>query len=155
MAERQQRVDQLAQLAGGPLPDRLMMDDDQVRQLHRAGMGIGGHTLNHPILARLPAEEARAEIAAGKASLEHMIGAPVTLFAYPNGKPGTDYQAEHVEIVRELGFEAAVSTAWGASRTPDFFQLPRFTPWDRQRRKFLLRLMRNLTTTADIVGAGQ
>ena len=153
MAERQLQVDQLALLAGGPLPARLMMDDEQVRQLHRAGMGIGGHTVNHPILARLPADEARAEIAAGKAALERMIGAPVPLFAYPNGKPGTDYQAEHVAMVRELGFEAAVSTAWGASRTPDFFQLPRFTPWDRSPRRFTLRLARNLRLPAQTVQA--
>jgi len=153
IAERQEQVDKLAVLAGGPLPTRLMMNDEQVRQLHRAGMGIGGHTVNHPILARLPAEEARAEIAAGKAALEQMIGAQVPLFAYPNGKPGTDYQAEHVAMVRELGFEAAVSTAWGASHAPDFFQLPRFTPWDRSPRRFTLRLARNLRLAAQTVQA--
>jgi peptidoglycan/xylan/chitin deacetylase (PgdA/CDA1 family) len=152
MAERQQQVDRLALLAGGPLPSRLMMDDEQVRQLHRAGMAIGGHTVNHPILARLPAAEARAEIAAGKAALEQLTGAPVRLFAYPNGKPGTDYLAEHVAMVRELGFEAAVSTAWGASRQPDLFQLPRFTPWDRTPRRFTLRMARNLRLPAQLLG---
>jgi peptidoglycan/xylan/chitin deacetylase (PgdA/CDA1 family) len=148
MAQRQVAVDQLAQLAGVPLPTDLMMSDAQVRQLHAAGMGIGGHTVNHPILARLPADEARREIAAGKQALEQLLGAPVELFAYPNGKPDEDYRAEHVAMVREAGFEAAVSTAWGASRAPDFFQLPRFTPWDRHPRRFTLRLARNLRQPA-------
>lgn len=148
MAQRQVAVDQLAQLAGVPLPTDLMMSDAQVRQLHAAGMGIGGHTVNHPILARLPADEARREIADGKQALERLLGAPVELFAYPNGKPDEDYRAEHVAMVQELGFEAAVSTAWGASRAPDFFQLPRFTPWDRHPRRFTLRLARNLRQQA-------
>jgi hypothetical protein len=51
-------------------------------------------------------------------------------------------------MVREAGFEAAVSTAWGASRAPDYFQLPRFTPWDRHPRRFTLRLARNLRQPA-------
>ena len=120
-------------------------DAEQVRQLHQAGMEIGGHTVNHPIIARLPAPAARQEIADGKAALEAMIGAPVRLFAYPNGKPGQDYQAEHVAMVKQLGFDAAVSTSWGAARAgSDLFQLPRFTPWDRDQLRFTLRMMKNL-----------
>jgi hypothetical protein len=48
-------------------------------------------------------------------------------------------------MVKDLGFEAAVSTAWGAARTgSDFYQLPRFTPWDRGRDRFLLRMTQNM-----------
>jgi peptidoglycan/xylan/chitin deacetylase (PgdA/CDA1 family) len=116
-----------------------------VRQLHRAGMEIGGHTVNHPIVARLQKAAARAEIADGKAALEQIVGDQIRLFAYPNGKPGQDYLAEHVAMVKDLGFEAAVSTAWGAAaRGGDLFQLPRFTPWDRGELGFTLRMMRNL-----------
>jgi peptidoglycan/xylan/chitin deacetylase (PgdA/CDA1 family) len=149
MAERQAQVARLAAIAGGaPAPD-LMMTSDQVRQLRAAGMQIGAHTVNHPILARLPSAQARAEIADGKRALEDITGATVKLFAYPNGKPGEDYLAEHVTMARELGFDGAVSTAWGASRdTPDLFQMPRFTPWDRAPSRFMLRLARNLTATA-------
>jgi hypothetical protein len=59
--------------------------------------------------------------------------------------------AEHVAMVRELGFEGAVSTAWGAQphgQEPDLFQLPRFTPWDRSPWRFTARLARNLTQRA-------
>jgi len=48
-------------------------------------------------------------------------------------------------MVRELGFTAAVSTAWGAaSRRSDRHQLPRFTPWDGTRWRYGARLMANL-----------
>jgi peptidoglycan/xylan/chitin deacetylase (PgdA/CDA1 family) len=149
MEERLVQVNRLAASTGLALPDNLMMSREQVRQLHRAGMGIGAHTVNHPILAALPAAAARAEIEAGKLAVEDIIGERVPLFAYPNGKPGSDYRAEHVAMVRELGFEGAVSTSWGASKhNDDLFQLPRFTPWDRRPLHFMLRLARNLTQPA-------
>jgi peptidoglycan/xylan/chitin deacetylase (PgdA/CDA1 family) len=144
--ERQRQVDAMAALLGVSVPDDLMMRSEQVRQLHRAGMDIGGHTVNHPIIARMDSASARAEIAAGKAELEQLTQAPVKLFAYPNGKPGQDYQAEHVAMVESLGFDAAVCTAWGAAAPgSDLYQLPRFTPWDEGQAGFTLRMMRNLT----------
>ncbi len=149
---RLEQVNRLAALAGCVLPDDLMMCSEQVRRLHRAGMEIGAHTVNHPILASSAPEVARAEIANGKQALESIIGERVRLFAYPNGKPGTDYRAEHVAMVRELGFDAAVSTAWGgAGAAPDLFQLPRFSPWDRDRLRYTLRMAKNLTMKAERV----
>lgn len=130
--------------AGTELPHDLMMTSGQVRELHRAGMQIGAHTVNHPILAGLPSVGAHREIADSKAHLEAIVGQTVSLFAYPNGRPGDDYEDEAVAIVRDCGFDAAMSTVWGAaSNGSDLFQLPRFTPWDRSRRRFGLRLAAN------------
>jgi len=90
------------------------------------------------------AMEARAEIVEGKRRLEEITDAPVTLFAYPNGKPGRDYGPRDVELVRRAGFAAAVSTRAGAAnRASDLFQLPRFTPWDKSPRRFGMRLLAN------------
>ncbi len=152
MDERLRQVQAIAALSTVQLPDDLMMSDAQVRQLHAAGIEIGAHTVDHPILARLSPAEARQQIGDGKAALEQLIGAAVKLFAYPNGKPGRDYLAEHVAIVKELGFTGAVSTSWGAARAgTDLFQLPRFTPWDRARLPFTLRLLKNLRSRGDTV----
>ncbi len=127
------------------LPNDLMMTTAQLKSLHAAGMEIGGHTHRHPILAKLDRAAARAEIAAGKTMLEDKLGARVRVFAYPNGKPGTDYLPEQAEIVRALGFEAAVSTSHGVStRSSDMYQLARFTPWDTNRTTYALRLLQNL-----------
>ena len=55
-------------------------------------------------------------------------------------------------MVKDIGFEAAVSTSWGAARPGgDLFQLPRFTPWDRGHLRFMLRLMQNLRRNGDTV----
>ena len=129
------------------LPNNLMMTTAQLKNLHAAGMEIGGHTHRHPILAKLDRDAAQAEIAAGKTVLEDKLGTPVRLFAYPNGKPGTDYLPEQAEIVQELGFEAAVSTSHGVStRSSDMYQLARFTPWDAKPTAYALRLLQNLAT---------
>ncbi|MFD2365210.1 polysaccharide deacetylase family protein [Pseudoduganella sp. GCM10020061] len=144
-----ERVELAARIADGSharLPNDLMMTTAQVRSLHAAGMEIGAHTVHHPILATLRAPAARHEIACGRDALEAITGGKVGLFAYPNGKPGQDYLPEHVGMVRALGFDGAVSTAWGAGG--DAFQLPRFTPWDRSPLRFALRLAHNLTYPA-------
>ncbi|MBW8844400.1 MAG: polysaccharide deacetylase family protein [Burkholderiales bacterium] len=143
---RQALVDAIAARAEAALPDDLMMSSAQVRALRDAGMQIGAHTASHPILASLSENEAADEMARGKARLEQILGERVTMFAYPNGKPGTDYLPQRDPgLARELGFESAVSTAWGAARggRSDPFQIPRFTPWDRGRGRFGLRLLRN------------
>lgn len=143
--ERAARAWALAQAAGVSVPKDLMLTSSQVEGLRAAGMSIGAHTITHPILARLEARDAMREIGNGKERLEAMLGERVPLFAYPNGKPGTDYEQEHVEMVRRIGFTAAVSTAWGvATGASDPFQLPRFTPWDRHRFRYGLRCAQNL-----------
>ncbi len=144
-AERVSLTEQLAQLAQVQLPRQLMMSSGQVQSMHRAGMQIGAHTVSHPILARLDPQQARDEIQASRDVLEHLLGERVGLFAYPNGKPGEDYSPENVELVRSLGFDAAVSTQWGTSGAGDDpFQIRRFTPWDPSRLRFGIRLLRNL-----------
>jgi len=144
-AQRDAAVADVVAGAGIILPTDLMLTPDELRRWHAAGQQVGAHTVNHPILARLPEAEAVAEITRGRAELEAIVDERVGLFAYPNGKPGVDYLPRHVEIVRELGFDAAVSTRWGvsSSRSPAF-ELPRFTPWDRTRSRFGLRMLRQL-----------
>ena len=123
-----------------------MMRAEGVRRLAAAGMGIGAHTVTHPILAVVDDATARQEIRASRETLEAIVRQPVRLFAYPNGKPGPDYRRRDVDLVRSLGFDAAFSTAWGAARREDErFELPRFTPWDRTPARWALRLARNLS----------
>jgi peptidoglycan/xylan/chitin deacetylase (PgdA/CDA1 family) len=142
--QRQDTVAALASHVGDALPVTLMMSSDQVRTLVSAGMEVGAHTVNHPILTRLDDQRAYREIHDGRESLEEITGNPVTLFAYPNGKPGRDYDQRHVAMVKRAGFRAAVSTQWGVSRAgSDRFQLPRFTPWHVSPAAFHMALVRS------------
>lgn len=143
--ERAALVAKVAPLAGVEVPTDLMMTTAQLRRMADAGMEIGAHTVTHPILARIPLEEARREIEGSRDDLEALLGKTPTLFAYPNGKPGYDFTGEHAKLVLEAGFSAAVSTAWGtAGPADDLFQIPRMTPWDRSSARFGARLMVNL-----------
>ena len=122
-----------------------MLSSDQLLALHRAGMEIGAHTVSHAILSAISNAEARAEIAQGRARLEEIIQSPVRLFAYPNGRPGRDFEQRHIQMLHSQGFEGAVTTAWGAVHPDtDPFLLPRFTPWDRSSSRFMLRMASNL-----------
>lgn len=147
--ERDQCVVDVARCSAASLPDDLMMTDHQVRMLRCAGMLVGAHTVSHPILARLDRDHIRDEIGRSRDTLQSLLNEPVRLFAYPNGKPGQDYLADAVEVVRSLGFDAAMSTKWGAaSQSSDLFQLPRFTPWDKGSFGFGSRLAHNLLRRA-------
>ena len=153
-ARRDALADEVARAAGAGAPCDLMMTSAQVRALSQAGMQIGAHTHRHPILAGLSAAEATHEIAQSRDRLQDIVQRPVPLFAYPNGRPGTDYSAENVQQVRSLGFVAACTTAHGAAGPgADPFQLPRFTPWDRAPWKFGARLARNLRVPAPALAA--
>jgi len=143
--EREAKAAAVAARYAVALPDNLMLTGDQLRQMHDAGMTIGAHTASHPILARLPDEQARSEILKGKERLERAIGEPVRFFAYPNGGPDQDYHASHVRMVRESGFDAAFSTAIGtADAASDLYQIPRFRPWGRTRVRYGLRFAKSL-----------
>lgn len=143
--ERESRAAALAIDLRANLPADLMLTSVQVREMNRVGMTIGAHTVSHPILANLSVDDARTEILESKRRLEELTGDGVTLFAYPNGRPGKDYTARDAELVKAAGFAAAVSTSPGAaSAGSDLFQLPRFTPWDRSPLKYGARLARNL-----------
>lgn len=141
---RESRTREIAAITGVRLPDDLMMTRAQLVALHTAGMEIGGHTLSHPILAKVDESIARAEIADGRKMLSEIVRSPVQLFAYPNGRPGTDYDGRHTRIVKALGFKAAVSTAGGsADGFADCYQLPRFSPWDRTPGRYVARVIDN------------
>jgi peptidoglycan/xylan/chitin deacetylase (PgdA/CDA1 family) len=147
---RQASVEAMCALVPVVPAANLMMTSEQIRVLHRAGMEIGGHTANHPILTRMENDAARAEIAQGKEMLEEIVRASVRLFAYPNGKPGQDYLSDHVRMLKALGFDAAVSTAHGAARRgSDLYQLPRFTPWGQGLGRFTLQMAQNMLVTPE------
>ncbi|WP_293264273.1 polysaccharide deacetylase family protein [Neptunomonas sp.] len=141
---RAEAVEFIESLAEHTLPRDLMLTDQQIKNLSDAGVEIGGHTVSHPILAKLDNAQAKQEIFDGKKCLENIINKKIKYFAYPNGKLGHDYLENQIRIVKEAGFEAAVSTTWGVStRNSDCYQLARFTPWDKRADKFFLRLLLN------------
>lgn len=149
MRGRDEMLARLQARVKSPLPVDLMMTTEHVRTLHAEAMEIGCHTDKHPILTRVSNDVVHSEITRSRSRLEDIIQAPVRFFAYPNGIPSDDYNPDHVNIVKGLGFKAAFSTAWGAAKpSSNLFELPRFTPWDRTSPEFALRLI--LSRRADL-----
>jgi len=147
--ERLARVGEILERLGCRPPRSPMMTPAEVRRLADLDIEIGGHTVNHPILSRLDDEAARREIVDGRTTLEAWTGRPVRFFAYPNGRPGEDYTARDVALVRAAGFEAAVSTRAALACNPDDdFELPRVGPWSNAPLKFGVHLARRFTDGA-------
>jgi peptidoglycan/xylan/chitin deacetylase (PgdA/CDA1 family) len=146
--ERDALARQFAQIAESQVPSDLMLTSGSLDSLSHHGIEIGAHTSHHPILAQTSVDVAWSEIRDSRVWLERSTGKKVTMFAYPNGKPYRDYRIEHVQMVREAGYEAAVSTAHGAANVEsDVYQLPRFTPWHYTSNRFDVLMMKNLTRT--------
>lgn len=143
--ERDESVRDICSACGSPeLPSDLMMRSRQLQQITQCGMEVGGHTVRHPILRALSDEVAMNEIVSGRSVLQTLTDTPVELFAYPNGRPGIDYDHRHVRMVQEAGFIGAVSTAPGVANTlSEQFELPRFTPWDHSLTKWMFRLLKS------------
>ena len=140
---REEIATDLYERSGAPSV-QMMLTADDIQRLHQAGMEIGGHTVSHPILTAIDDKHARREIFDNKTTLETIIGTPIKTFAYPNGRPGQDYDARHVALVRESGFAHALTTAPGtAQATTEGWQIPRFTAWDRSHPRYLARMLRN------------
>jgi peptidoglycan/xylan/chitin deacetylase (PgdA/CDA1 family) len=144
--QRQALIAQLRQRSDVALRPDLMLTPPMVRELARNGWEIGAHTVSHPILTCMNDADAAEEIRASKAHLESIIDAPVRYFAYPNGKPGQDFDDRHVEMARAAGYEAAFTTVHGlVGHGDDPFRLQRSRPWDRSPLRFTLRLLRWLS----------
>ncbi|MBL0150820.1 MAG: polysaccharide deacetylase family protein [Ideonella sp.] len=124
------------------------MRSDQVKGLRQGGMLVGAHTVSHPILARLPAPEARTKSPKAANRFKAILGERVSLFAYPNGKARAGLHRRHRGPRPRPRLRCRRQHRLGRRLTRhDRIQLPRFTPWDMQRTRFGLRMMHNLWTT--------
>lgn len=141
--ERDDLVARLCAMSGVTLPKDLMMTSGQVRALHAAGMDVGGHTISHPILARLDDDASREEIAGGRARLAGILGVAPRSFAYPNGRPGDDFEARHARMVEDAGYSYALSTIPGcATSRADRWSLPRVTLWSTTPARLTANLLK-------------
>lgn len=118
--------------------EKLMLTWDEALELDCGGFTLQAHTLTHPILSRVTAEQLEAEIGGSKRMLEARLQRPVELFAYPNGKK-EDFDEAAKDAVRRHGFRAAFSTVFGRCRAgDDRFAYTRASPWHHDLPGFSL-----------------
>jgi len=90
----------------------------EAKELHRAGIEFGSHTVHHPELVDLPWPDIQSEIADSKAQIENQLGAPVKAFAYPYAFPQTrrDFVDRFKDLLMIGGYETCVTTQIGRHR---------------------------------------
>jgi len=101
-----------------PFPNEsdLMMTWDDARTLVKSGHTVGSHTMTHPNVAHVSAEDARSELTDSKLKLEKELGEAVKHFAYPHPALNPQWNETTLKITEELGYATAVTTTLGAVR---------------------------------------
>jgi len=102
----------------GQAPE-LWMTWDMVRALRAGGMTIGGHTVSHPVLARLTRELQSREIADCKRRIETELGEPMRYLSYPYGLRWA-FNDDTRACLSEHGIELAFSDYGGYRRYGDW-----------------------------------
>ncbi len=87
-------------------PRRLMLDWDEIRAMHAAGLRFGGHTVSHSYLDVLGPDALRAELRGCRAVIEREIGDAPTAFAYPDGR----FSKPVLAATRAAGYSVAGTT---------------------------------------------
>ncbi|MBD2362795.1 polysaccharide deacetylase family protein [Anabaena minutissima FACHB-250] len=131
--ERSKLLDELAIWANAEPVGRSThrsLSNEEILALESGGLiEIGGHTITHPFLSKLPIVSQRDEIQQSKNHLEEILGHLITSFSYPNGS----YTTETTTIVKEAGFTCACSSIVGKVQPhSNFLLLPRVVveDWD-------------------------
>jgi hypothetical protein len=108
--------------------DGLFMTWGQIREMRAAGMSIGSHTHNHPVLSGIDIASQRDELATSKKILENELSAPIRCLAYPVGRVGT-YSQDTCSIARETGYALGFTAIQRSDRLPlqSEFEIGRFT----------------------------
>lgn len=91
------------------------MSWDQVREMSRAGIEFGSHSVSHPILANLDDASLTRELVDSKVVIERETGKPVQVLAYPVGQDFA-YDGRVVQTAQAAGYRLAVSYISGVNR---------------------------------------
>lgn len=100
-----------------------MMTWEELTSLDPALITVGSHTLSHPILTTLPAEELDRELRESRRVLEQKLNREIPFFCYPNGS----YDERVYQAVKN-NYSAAVTTETGVlghKNEIDLHRLPR------------------------------
>ena len=92
------------------------MSDDQLRELDSLdGIELGAHSVSHPHLDAIGAEQAKGEIERSRDDLAEILGHPIASFAYPHGA----YSPTVRKLVDAAGFDAVAAVKNALSHPAD------------------------------------
>lgn len=98
------------------------MNWDEIKILADDGVEVGCHTRTHPSLRSLASSKFDGEILQSRSAIEGNAHTAVQTFCYPSG----EYRQGAVDMIRQNGYSAAVTTKYGtAGYNNDMYLLPR------------------------------
>lgn len=104
--------------AGG----KSLFDWDQAREMSRAGMEFGSHTIKHLDLTTVYLDEVRRQLQLSKQAMEEQLGVPIVALSYPFGM----FNPKVVAATEAAGYRAAVILCCGYKQTADaMLMMPR------------------------------
>jgi peptidoglycan/xylan/chitin deacetylase (PgdA/CDA1 family) len=134
--DRQKVLDDLLLWAGAESaarPTHRTLTTDELVLLHEGTLiEIGAHTMTHPFLSTLSANDQRSEIQESKSILERILNQPVTSFAFPHGSSNAETDA----AIQKDFLCACSSIADAVWRNSECFQLPRLGVRDWNQETF-------------------
>ena len=129
-------IDHLLSLCQVQIPhdigNSFILSWDEIREMAHNGIQFGAHSINHPILTRIPLIEAENEIKESKRQIEQELDQEIFTFCYPNGEPD-DFSPEIETILKRNGFSCAVTLVPSgfASSSSELYRLPRISGADK------------------------
>ncbi|MGH9383019.1 MAG: polysaccharide deacetylase family protein [Vicinamibacterales bacterium] len=108
------------------LEGREMLGWSQIREMARAGIRFGAHSMTHPDLRTLSDQDVSREILGSRDALEDRLGEAVSSFAYPFGRFDQRSRAivqEHfmAGVSDALGFVGPSSDSWTLERLDTYY----------------------------------
>jgi peptidoglycan/xylan/chitin deacetylase (PgdA/CDA1 family) len=110
---RKEVLQEILDESGVAIPGHLMMNWDDIKQLHHSGFYISSHSHTHPMLARLETEEEiREELMLSRRKIEEHLGIQPSTISYPMGS----FDTRVMTLVKEAGYK------WGLAVEQKFFE---------------------------------
>lgn len=106
------------------IPDeRMLLNWNEVKEMSQNNISFGSHSCDHKILTKLSIKEIEKELEDSFHTLQEEKINYTPVFCYPNG----NYNSEIQSLVKNCGYQAAVSTRFGLenSSAQDLFSLKR------------------------------
>ncbi len=93
----------------------------EVKELRKAGINFGSHTVTHPQLKLLKRDAVEYELKKSKEIIEEKIGEPIESFSYPYKFPEEDKEFKTFlgNTLERCGYKYGVSTRIGAATDKD------------------------------------
>jgi peptidoglycan/xylan/chitin deacetylase (PgdA/CDA1 family) len=109
------------------LPRASLLDNDHIRELHRAGYEIGSHSMSHVRLTHLHEDDVWNELSHSRLVLEALLDSRVCSLAYPYGVTSTTVK----NTARNAGYLFACSVGSGpVAFGADPFEIRRITVYN-------------------------